>query len=511
MRKASQTEAPEPDAKRQRNRDNADGEISVTTLRMVRHQAWATVVLLSGDRSSVSIRRAHSFVQLSRPALYPEPSKPAASRMEKVDSGSSADAERIANLAVPEQQTAVFPPVASQETPTGPAAPERALADLFLSQARSGAISNDLLSGLASQPGSGTNNYLGYPMRGHFPQVPNHNAMLSMSHNNLLSQQLRQFPVAAPSPSGMPLHLMNLGGDPNLALQQFSAGFAAPTPASNLNASALADAVLLARALHGQPTNVTSLPSAASSAGGGLDPLTMALLRGANPGLFPDYLQASSFQPTNTAPTFHPQLPSALTVSQATASLSGPNLASAALGHTVPLALPTDRGVLSEYQSLLREQILLFEATKDDIKASAQGRNRPIRKGQVGIICKHCAHLNPKYRPRGATYFPAKLCGIYRKCALAHSLRLVSMRLLQEFCFSLHHRLHPCPESAQNMSGNHFSDACRTIPEGVRAQMMTHRSNKTLVHGGGKAYWMDSATAMGVVETEHGLEFRRSR
>jgi hypothetical protein len=40
--------------------------------------------------------------------------------------------------------------------------------------------------------------------------------------------------------------------------------------------------------------------------------------------------------------------------------------------------------------------------------------------------------------------------------------------------------------------------------------LTSRRSVKTFLHGGGKAYWAETAAALGVIEVEHGLEFRKS-
>jgi hypothetical protein len=79
--------------------------------------------------------------------------------------------------------------------------------------------------------------------------------------------------------------------------------------------------------------------------------------------------------------------------------------------HRQPLMLymKTDDHNLSAYQCLVRQQIELFQASKEDIEASAQGRNRPIVLGQVGIRCRHCAGQNPRHRKPAACYFPRKV------------------------------------------------------------------------------------------------------
>jgi hypothetical protein len=75
----------------------------------------------------------------------------------------------------------------------------------------------------------------------------------------------------------------------------------------------------------------------------------------------------------------------------------------------IPLSLSCDDHSLSSYQCLVRQQVELFQAKQQDIDANAQGRNRPIVLGQVGIRCRHCANLPPKARKSGAVYFPSKV------------------------------------------------------------------------------------------------------
>jgi hypothetical protein len=78
-------------------------------------------------------------------------------------------------------------------------------------------------------------------------------------------------------------------------------------------------------------------------------------------------------------------------------------------GRTVPLYLDSDEQNLSHYQCLARQQIELFETTDSEAGSSAQGRNRPIVPGQVGIRCKHCAHLPRKQRKTGSVYYPSRV------------------------------------------------------------------------------------------------------
>jgi hypothetical protein len=77
----------------------------------------------------------------------------------------------------------------------------------------------------------------------------------------------------------------------------------------------------------------------------------------------------------------------------------------------VLISMPFDAQSLSSYQCLVRQQIEIFQAVPADVEANAQGRNRPIVLGQVGIRCRHCAVVPPKQRKSGAVYFPSKVRG----------------------------------------------------------------------------------------------------
>lgn len=92
------------------------------------------------------------------------------------------------------------------------------------------------------------------------------------------------------------------------------------------------------------------------------------------------------------------------------------------VGDARDLSLPSDKGNLSAYQCLLREQILLFAVEIADIQCSAQGRNKPITLGQVGVLCRHCAKIPPGLRPCGAVYFPGKLSGLYQASQVCESI-----------------------------------------------------------------------------------------
>jgi hypothetical protein len=135
-----------------------------------------------------------------------------------------------------------------------------------------------------------------------------------------------------------------------------------------------------------------------------------------------------------------------------------------------------DDDSLSEYQCLVRQQIELFEARREDVDSNAQGRNRPIVMGQVGIRCRHCTMLPPRHRARGAMYYPAKLYGLY--------------------------------QAAQNMASSHLCEHCQHVPPDIRAELLKLRDRKSSA-GGGKKYWADGVRILGVFEDEDGLRYEK--
>ena len=81
------------------------------------------------------------------------------------------------------------------------------------------------------------------------------------------------------------------------------------------------------------------------------------------------------------------------------------------------VALANDETELSPYQCLVRQQIEVFEKDRVDNADGerAQGRNRPIVVGQVGIRCRHCgAHSDKKMRAKGSVLYPSTLLGVYQ-------------------------------------------------------------------------------------------------
>jgi hypothetical protein len=183
--------------------------------------------------------------------------------------------------------------------------------------------------------------------------------------------------------------------------------------------------------------------------------------------------QGSSLQgamnPTRIA-TSNPQQPQPPLSAEDAAKLSGRQPQS--------LYMPCDHDSLSEYQCLVRKQIEIFEARPEDVESNAKGRNKPIVLGQVGLRCRHCRALPPKSRQRGATYYPAKLNGLY--------------------------------QAAQSMASGHLCYHCEHIPIDLRQELLVLRERKSSA-GGGKKYWGDGVRILGVEEDESGLRFQQKK
>ncbi|KAG7341035.1 hypothetical protein IV203_022986 [Nitzschia inconspicua] len=140
---------------------------------------------------------------------------------------------------------------------------------------------------------------------------------------------------------------------------------------------------------------------------------------------------------------------------------------------------------LSQYQCMARQQMQLFEATVEDTQRNAQGRNRAVRVGQVGIRCKHCFSKQQQQPTTatttklktGAVYFPTRLDGVY--------------------------------QTAQKMTVGHLIQHCPNIPDEIRKRLIFLKDQKSS-DGGGKMYWSDGVRSLGVIETKHGLYFATS-
>jgi len=144
----------------------------------------------------------------------------------------------------------------------------------------------------------------------------------------------------------------------------------------------------------------------------------------------------------------------------------------------VVLYQESDEHKLTAYQCLLRKQLELFEADEDDVRCSTrQGRTAPIKLGQVGLRCRHCAGVQLAARTKGAAYYSQTVEGIY--------------------------------QIAQNMSKVHLCERCYRIPRDVRRQLIVLRSDCRRAIGG-KEYWSENIRTLGVYVEEGILRVKKA-
>jgi hypothetical protein len=140
------------------------------------------------------------------------------------------------------------------------------------------------------------------------------------------------------------------------------------------------------------------------------------------------------------------------------------------------LARPTDVGKLSSLQVLLRQQIEAFSATERYATTHTRGRTKPVRLGQVGIRCRHCAHIPLVAHQKGSTYFPTTVQGFY--------------------------------QASQNMSNMHLQNGvCVAMPQDTKNHFERLLSTKIVFSGAGRKYWTKSARELGLVDTDQGIHF----
>jgi len=135
-----------------------------------------------------------------------------------------------------------------------------------------------------------------------------------------------------------------------------------------------------------------------------------------------------------------------------------------------------DDNNLSRYQCIVRKQIEVFEAKKEDVSWRKEAYGKEIVLGQIGIQCRHCARIPTRHRTRGATYYPAGLKGLY--------------------------------QAAQNMASIHFSNYCHLIPDDEREHLNFHRKHKISCYRRVKQYWVDGVSVLGIIEINGILRFK---
>jgi hypothetical protein len=137
---------------------------------------------------------------------------------------------------------------------------------------------------------------------------------------------------------------------------------------------------------------------------------------------------------------------------------------------------PLDEIYLNSFHCFLRKQIVIFEATHEDI-GKIQGRNKGLALHQVGLGCRYCTPFRHTDRSRGVTYHPTRLSTIY--------------------------------QTAQNLVKNHFFRNCPNMPPAIKEELkvLSNRITKSN-RGGGKQYWSNVLQISGIVEVDGGLFYK---
>ena len=148
----------------------------------------------------------------------------------------------------------------------------------------------------------------------------------------------------------------------------------------------------------------------------------------------------------------------------------------AMMDRPLSLAMPADRDWLTPLHCFVREYcVQIFTATDRDVATPSKGKRKPIQVGQVGIRCPHCHHQeeSSKARERGSVYYPTSIASIYN----------ATMNLLQR-------HLH----------------GCSAVPQDIMHRYETLKADDAR-SGTSKKYWVESALALGLVDTPNGIRF----
>eukprot|EP00549_Striatella_unipunctata_P007533 CAMPEP_0118675770 /NCGR_PEP_ID=MMETSP0800-20121206/1644_1 /TAXON_ID=210618 ORGANISM="Striatella unipunctata, Strain CCMP2910" /NCGR_SAMPLE_ID=MMETSP0800 /ASSEMBLY_ACC=CAM_ASM_000638 /LENGTH=823 /DNA_ID=CAMNT_0006571145 /DNA_START=111 /DNA_END=2582 /DNA_ORIENTATION=- len=137
----------------------------------------------------------------------------------------------------------------------------------------------------------------------------------------------------------------------------------------------------------------------------------------------------------------------------------------------VLLAISEDKEWLSDMDCFIRSNLEVFCAIEDDVSTAQSDRKYPIKVGQVGIRCIHCAMMDSDGARGTAVSFPYSISGIYE-----------SVREFQ--------RLH--------------LDSCGSIPEETKSKMTGLKGSASL-SSVLRNYYQHAAKALGLYDTPDGI------
>lgn len=136
----------------------------------------------------------------------------------------------------------------------------------------------------------------------------------------------------------------------------------------------------------------------------------------------------------------------------------------------IVLALPQDKDWLSDMDCFVRNNVEIFSASENDLALARSDRKYPIKLGQVGLRCIHCA-ATPQGARREAVMFPYSVSGIYE-----------SVRDFQR----LHLTMCPCLPTDSKSAMGKLTTGCSSLSSVLRR------------------YYVQAARALGLFDSEDG-------
>lgn len=137
----------------------------------------------------------------------------------------------------------------------------------------------------------------------------------------------------------------------------------------------------------------------------------------------------------------------------------------------VPLSADEDQNWLSEFLCFVRSDLVeVFRANKDDVRS--RNSSKKVFLGQVGLRCRHCAHLPVTVRANRSSSYPSSLDRIYQSLTM--------------------------------MLRDHFGK-CDAIPKNLKNRFLGLKSKMSQGATDSKQYWVYSAKKLGLVDSESGI------
>lgn len=137
----------------------------------------------------------------------------------------------------------------------------------------------------------------------------------------------------------------------------------------------------------------------------------------------------------------------------------------------VPLATDEDQNWLSEFLCFVRSDLLeVFRASMEDVRS--RNSSKKVMHGQVGIRCRHCAHLPQHARTARSSSYPKTLSRIYQSLTM--------------------------------MLRDHFG-ACSCIPLPLKLKFQQLKGSTSQGATGSNNFWEYSAKKLGLKDSASGI------